>query len=142
MSSAKSRSSSYFVKVHCIPILLPAVTCRDPVDHQQEVRWRQQTALGNGGLYREGFCQLPIMDDLAGGVFIQSLDDGDERRTDESAEEKLWPPIIRPLKPRRTATVICFSQAKPFTTASRLSNCIIHGTRATFTVNLEQGSCS
>ena len=35
-----------------------------------------------------------------------------------------------------------FSQAKPFTTASRLSNCIIHGTRATFTVNLEQGSCS
>lgn len=44
-----------------------------PVDRQQEDRWRQQTILTHADLYGEGFSQLPIMNNLAGGIVIELL---------------------------------------------------------------------
>ena len=59
----------------------PLACCRlphDPVDHHQEDRRREQTALTDAGLYAERFRQFPVVDHLTCGVFVKLLDDGNE----------------------------------------------------------------
>ena len=61
--------------------LRPLACCglpHDPVDHHQEDRRREQTALTDAGLYTERFRQFPVVDHLTGGVFARLLDDGNE----------------------------------------------------------------
>ena len=75
ISSAKSRSSSCLANVHWISVLWPLP--HNPIHHQQKYCRRQCAALTYTGLYLEGVGQLSLVYDLAGGIFIQLLDDGD-----------------------------------------------------------------
>ena len=52
----------------------------DSVNHHQEDRRREQTALADASLHVEGLSQITFMDDLTGGVFVELLDDGNKLR--------------------------------------------------------------
>lgn len=73
MSTAKSRSSSGFREVHCKRVLLPALSSRPPAR-----RSSTRAGIPHASFPGKWHCQLPVMENLTGGIFIQLLDDGDE----------------------------------------------------------------
>ena len=78
MSSAKSRSFSCLVKVHWMPVFLFVVACFVIQSTTRRKMVGDNKQLTNTGLYLECVRQLPFVYDLAAGVVVQLLYDGNE----------------------------------------------------------------